>query len=523
MASGPLAAVRDACAGADDGATVISILGVRGSRAAVLSDAALGTSLAGTSPQRPALLSGGHATDAVVLVHSALGDDARDVVAGDAATLAVCLAGVVVLNARVADFERGVAAAGIASLVNAVRACLELRVATTAPAIPARRLLVVAVRDYESDEVDKEELESAILGMMNMAYGELEQLPAAYRATELQDLFDVQFHFLPNERLCEREFGDASGLFGHVVEDAGRNGYADAGMTPASLDAAATRVWEALDPASVPSGREMPAERELAATFACNEIMKTVFDRYASTTRQWKSTVESGRIIRDFGKECSNLIQTTLDKFSEDATSYRTTKAFSRKKDELRSKCLADAYTLYAKQILKLREVAYQVFRGNLARIRINDRVEKNVNTAVKDAENYFVEKAESLRSTLSNWRFDNERHELVNHMREDATERLQLARLQGNYVPPIRAPVAVAFHTLLTSPFGQDANAVQVDPAAQRHPKVDKDKAKKAGLSRARPHQRSGFKFSSQGSDVKLKECVEMYSDIFEPAPEAE
>lgn len=522
MTSGPLTAVRDGCAGADDGATVVSLLGVRGSRPGALSNAALGTAI-DTSSQRPPLLSGGHAEDAVVLVHSAVGDDARDAAAGDAATLAVCLAGVVVLNARVADFERGPAAAGIASLMNAVRACLELRVATTAPAIPARRLLVVAVREYEADEVEADELETAITGMLNAAYGDLEQLPAAYRATELQDLFDVQFQFLPNERLCSQEFEAAVTAFGRVVEDAGRNGYADAGMTPASLDAAATRVWEALNPASVSSSREMPAERELAATFACNEIMKTVFDRYASTTRQWKSTVEAGRIIRDFGKESSNLIQSTLDKYVEDATSYRTTKAFSRKKDELRSSCLADAYSLYAKQILKLREVAYQVFRGNLARIRINDRVEKNVNTAVKEAEVYFVEKAESLRSTLSNWRFDNERHELVNHMREDATERLQLARLQGNYVPPFRAPVAVAFHTLLTSPFGQDANTVQADPATQMHPKVDKDKAKKAGLSRARPHQRSGFKFSTSGQDVKLKECVDMFSGIYASASETE
>jgi hypothetical protein len=169
---------------------------------------------------------------------------------------------------------------------------------------------------------------------------------------------------------------------------------------------------------------------------------------------------------------------------------------------------------LYAKQILKLREVAYQVFRGNLARIRINDRVEKNVNIAVKDAENYFVEKAESLRCPLSSWRFDNERHELVNHMREDATERLQLARLQGNYVPPIRAPVAVAFHTLLTAPFGHDSRVPQPNPEELMGSKRDKDKVKKASLSRSRPHQRRGYSVSVEELDVAASS--EMFRDFF-------
>jgi Root hair defective 3 GTP-binding protein (RHD3) len=413
--------------------------------------------------------------------------------------------------------------------VDAVAKCLELRVATAAPALPARRLLVVAVRDYDEEAVAREELEAAIAGMLHTAYGELEQLPAAYAATELQDLFDVQFSFLASETLCAPQFESAAAAFGRLIGDAARNGYADAGMTPAGVDASATRIWEALDPASAAAsgagGKELPAERELAATFACDEIMRGALGRYTSTTRQWKATVESGRIIRDFGKESSSLISSTLDKYAADAANYRTTRAFSRKKDELRALCLADAYTLYAKQILKLREVAYQVFRGNLARIRINDRVEKNVNAVVKSAENYFVEKAESLRSTLSNWRFDNERHELVNHMREDATERLQLARLQGNYVPPIRAPVAVAFHTLLTAPFGQDAAAAQAAAAGaeQMQHKVDKDKVKKAELSRARPHQRSGYTFTVGRKDqVKPEDVMKTFAGIFTSSSDA-
>jgi hypothetical protein len=98
--------------------------------------------------------------------------------------------------------------------------------------------------------------------------------------------------------------------------------------------------------------------------------------------------------------------------------------------------------------------------------------------------------------------------------MREDATERLQLARLQGNYVPPIRAPVAVAFHTLLTAPFGHDSRVPLPNPDELMGSKRDKDKVKKASLSRSRPHQRRGYIYSAEKLDVVAAE--ENFRDFF-------
>lgn len=518
--SNPLSAAQAAACSADDGATVIGFLGVRGSRVAVLADALLKTSLGAPASSSQPLLSGAAASppiSAVSLVHSVLGDRSHSA-ASNAASLVVSLAGVIVLNARVSDFERP-PAGGTDALAAALLKCLELRVAATAPSIPARRLLIVAVRDYDSEEVDTNDLEAAITEQLHSSYQDLDQLPSAYTATELEDLFDIQFAYFPNEVLCPDAFEAAVDSQRRTIEDAGRNGYADAGMTPDGLMAAAGRIWDSLDPRKTKSSDDdLPPERELAATFACDELMKSAYERYAAVTRQWKSTVESGRIIRDFGKESGSLISSTLEKLASDAAPYRSSKAFVRKRDELRSLCLSDSYTLYAKQLLKLREVAYQVFRSNLARIRINEKVEKNVNTAVKNAESYFVEKAEMLRCPLSIWRFDNERHELVNHMREDATERLQLARLQGNYVPPFRAPVAVAFHTLLTAPFGHDSRIPQPRPEEQVSAKVDKDKVKKASLARARPHQRRWMSFKPRGGDeLLIDKFLEVYSGLLD------
>ncbi len=137
----------------------------------------------------------------------------------------------------------------------------------------------------------------------------------------------------------------------------------------------------------------------------------------------------------------------------------------------------------------------------------------------MRQAELYFIEKAESLRCTLGNWRFENERHELVNHMREDATERLQLARLQGNYVPPIRAPVAFAFHTLLSAPFGQDSRNVHPH-AEEMQQKFDPDKVKKAALMRSRPYP-TRYIFRMGPGDALPKEAMDIFDDLFANAEE--
>ena len=316
---------------------------------------------------------------------------------------------------------------------------------------------------------------------------------------------------LPSETHCPSEYAEAVRRLTEVLRGASKR-YADAGMTPNRFLEFFEKLQVALSDHASP---DIPAHRELSATYACNAVMQAVLEKHRNNAKQWKATVDAGRIIRNFGTENDKLIHKTLNVYDKDASAYKTTRAFQRKRDELNSALLSDAYALFAKQILKVRENAYQVFRAKLARIRINHQVEKNVRGAVKEAELFFVELAESLRSKLGNWRFDNERHELVNHMRDDATERLQLARLQGNYVPRIRAPIAFAFHTLLLAPFGSDSR-FQRPHAEEMKQSYDPDKIKQAGLIRARPHQRGPIQ-SVKDKNVVGRTTLERFEGLFE------
>ncbi|KAI0565669.1 hypothetical protein FGB62_16g35 [Gracilaria domingensis] len=427
----------------------------------------------------------------------------------DSMTLAASLSGVIMLSVRMHDLVRP-SSSGIAQVMCAIEHSLVLRVSGAAPPLPTRRLFVVAVRDYEADEVDHVDLEEALSEQLSAAYADIE-VPSGYAATQFSDLFDLQVCTLPNEKHCEADYQTAANKLGGILREA-NNKYADAGMTPERLSDITAKIQATL---SKQSTSDLPEERELTATFACNAIMKSVLDKYRISTKHWKTRVDAGVIIPMFGNENDLRIERTLEVFDKDAVAYKTSKAYQRKREELKSRLLTDSYALFAKQILKVRENAYQFFRGKLARIRITDKVEKHVRGAVSEAEGYFIEHAEALRSKLGSWRFDNERQELVNHMRDDATERLQLARLQGNYVPSIRAPIAFAFHTLLLAPFGQDSRT-QVPYAEEMKQTYDPDKGKQAHIMRVRPFQ-TGRVVTVKDSDELSPSSIDMLAPLFE------
>lgn len=505
-------------------AAVIMSLGARGARVPSLLNAALGTTLpvaahdprAPKEPAPPAPVTPLVASAAAgkgVLVLNVHGLDSRNRAVASAVDgalqVALSVAGVILLAIRLPDLSR-TSASGVDAFFSALEKNLAHRAAGLASRLPIKRMVVVAVRDFEVEEVTEEELQECVTQQLEAGWGRMVKSDA-YARKSFADLFDVRFCLIPNENARASKFDDRVKDLKGLLADASVKRFADAGCTPASIVATAERTAESLN---VEVGRNLPADRELAGTFSCNSTMQAVVDRFRNTTRQWKVTVDAGRIIRDFGDESGKLIGKTIEVFEKDCAVYADTKGFHRKRSELKTILLADAQVLYAKQILKLREVAYQIFRGNLGRIRINDSVDRSIRAAVRQAEVYFIEKADSLRCAGSGWKFDHERAELVKHMREDATERLQLARLQGNYVPPIRAPVAFAFHTLLAAPFGQDSRNVHPH-AEEMQQKFDPDKVKKAAFMRSRPYP-TRFVYTLGGRDELKASAMEKFDDLF-------
>lgn len=426
------------------------------------------------------------------------GDREREVIQGRCLVFGLVFGDVLLFNVRYVDLVRGEC---VDVFMRGLERSLEFLDVGS-----GRRRLVVVVRDWEEEEVGSEELEKFGRELFEEEYGKVGKGDGLV-GTCFEDLFEVRFVFLKHFRLCEKEFGEGVEVLREVVGEVcgdGRRGGKE-------VREVGEKVWMSLKEGD---GEVAPEEKEVQASFACDKIMERVYEQHKERSSQWRTMINRGRIIRNFGTEVEKKINEALKVYERDAAAYESTSAFSRKRGELRELALGDAYILYSKQLGRLKDSVHDLFRNKLSRTRISSNVEKNVNINIKECEKYFNEQADSLRCKSSSWRFDRERKSLVDRMRDGATERLQMARIQGNYVPPIRAPIAVAFHTLLPAPFGQDARAPR--PVQPDFPKPDKDRLFRPGRTRFRPHQ-VGRKVHPKGQyDF---EDINEFSYIFEDA----
>jgi hypothetical protein len=392
-----------------------------------------------------------------------------------AASFAVAISDMILFSVRMNDLNR-VESNGVSALRVSLTEMFKFQDAGIIPIPSGKRAFVVVIRDYDAEMLPREEVINGFLLEMQEMYDSVSK-PTRCPA-RIADLFEFEFITLPSVFLAKAAFDDAVAGFcerlmdpfcdDYLFED---GAYARVQGDNASLGDVCVKVWHALEEET---SRDMPASKELMATFGCDSTMRKVFEKYKRIVRDWKHEADDGNVIDGFGDAATTLLEETLTVFDQDAGPHRGSKAFQRKRDELKENIDADLYNLFAKQTLKLREISYGLFKEKIEDVSLDDPgLEKLVNKYLKDAQKHFTESATKLRPRGSSWRFDNESKELASHMREDATERLQQARLEdysngqrgrrgrrgqrGPRAPGTRPrqPISLSFHYLDPAPFG--------------------------------------------------------------------
>lgn len=397
-------------------------------------------------------------------------EEARD----RAANLAAALADVFLFSVRMNDLPR-METNGVAGLRVGLTEAFKLMDAGIVAESGEKRLFLVAVRDYEAEALPREELINGFLRELQTVYESVSK-PARV-VSHISELFEFEFFTLPSPVLAPEAYEDSVSVFRERLMDPFADDYLFAEGrfgrdASAALPEQSAAVWDALEEEET---RDLPVSKELVASFACGTALRKVYEKYErGAPRAWDRDTDEGNVIEDFGKEAAALRTETLAVFDNDAGSHRSSTAFQRKRDELKGMIDANMYELFTRQARRLREVAYGMFKEVLEEVSSEDPAfEKNIKKAVKDAQKYFLEEAEKLRPSGSSWRFDNESKELASHMREDATERLQQARLEeyssgargggrrgrrggrGGGGESKRQPISISFHYLDPAPFG--------------------------------------------------------------------
>mmetsp|Transcript_32062 Transcript_32062/g.72028 ORF Transcript_32062/g.72028 Transcript_32062/m.72028 type:complete len:262 (+) Transcript_32062:95-880(+) len=187
------------------------------------------------------------------------------------------------------------------------------------------------------------------------------------------------------------------------------------------------------------------------------ESLKTEFD---SLIQPWKICCNEGALIQNFGVESDEIILKFIDEFKFNLKIFENDENYKTFFSLFYNYLYSEIEDLFYRQLSRLKELAFNSFKDSLSPIQISEKVENDVKLAIKVAEIYFTSKAESLKGFkfTKEFTYINEKKELTKTIRELATERLQMARLQGIYQKKNRNPVSLSFHYLHPSPFGKDA-----------------------------------------------------------------
>lgn len=425
-------------------------------------------------------------------------DRARTEARERASHLALLLADVVLFSARMNDLGR-VESNGMSALRASITEMLRLHSSDVLPLPTAKRAFVLVVKDYEEEVLSREELISGFLQEMQRVYDAVARPPRS--PTRIRDIYAFEFVTMPSAVLLPQEYSAAvSSLRTRLLDPVSNDYFFERGLyareTSDPLPQVAQTVWNSLEQEQL---KDIPPPKELTATFDCDNAMRKVFEKYQRSVQSWRRQTDAGSVIDSFGTAATKVMNETLAVFAQDTGTHRNSKAFRRKKEELRDLLDADLYSLFVKQIAKLRETTYRNFKDSLRAIAENDRhLERKVNSTLKDCQKSFKLNAEKLRPRATSWRFDNDMKELATQMREDATERLQRARLadyqenggrrrrrrevpRGGMPGKPRQPVSVSFHYLDPAPFGlKDSRyeKLNVDDAMDYNPPPRHSKA---------------------------------------------
>lgn len=429
-------------------------------------------------------------------------DDVRDM----SWTLSLSLSNVVLFLVRMPDLVRP-QCNGMDGLRGALSQMLLLQADNLVPGMATmsssdKRALLVVVRDYEADVVSRDEIVAGVLSEMQNVYAMVAKPPRC--PSRISDLFEFEFALLPSKQLQPDAYEGAKellqqrllnatsddylferGAYAIPVVAANDNGNNTTASSSPTVTTTASEVKLAYSPADVADAvwrrmekdrtQDVPPKKDLMSTFDCDSAMRNVFDAYQRNVRVWKRETDGGVIIEQFGTHASKMMKDTLAAFEQEASPHKGSKAFKRKRDELKDLLDADLYNLFVIQIAKLREVTYRAFKDRLDSFdEGDDKLDRSVNTSLKEAQKSFRSNAQALRPQNTSWRYDNDEQELAGKMREDATDKLQRARIAeyqeggggrrnrrraaaiaASAAPKRRQPISLGIHYLDPAPFG--------------------------------------------------------------------
>jgi len=199
--------------------------------------------------------------------------------------------------------------------------------------------------------------------------------------------------------------------------------------------------------------------KEILGSEICKKTSFSLIEDFKKINEPWKICIEEGGLIQNFGGEASKIYNELTEIFDMETRIFRDTNSYLITRSVFVENLMFLLSEIYEKLVSKLKEFSFQSFREAVSGVQISNNIDQDIKISINITEKYFTSKAKPMVPFfISNtWILEKERKELLNGIREIATERLQLARLQGVYLQKSRNPISLSFHFLHPHPFGKD------------------------------------------------------------------
>jgi len=199
--------------------------------------------------------------------------------------------------------------------------------------------------------------------------------------------------------------------------------------------------------------------KEILASELCKKTSTNLINDFKKINEPWKICIEEGGLIQNFGEEAGKIYTELLKIFDLETKIFQNTNSYASARSVFAENLAYLLCEIYEKLVSKLKEFSFQSFRESISAIQVSNNIDQDIKISINVTEKYFTSHAKYLAPFfIKNSRaLEKERKELLNGIREIATERLQLARLQGVYLQKSRNPISLSFHFLHPHPFGKD------------------------------------------------------------------
>lgn len=210
-----------------------------------------------------------------------------------------------------------------------------------------------------------------------------------------------------------------------------------------------------------PSYKDVAATnlKEILASQLCRKTAENLMEDFKKINEPWKICTEEGGLIQNFGEEASKIFKELTEIFDIETKIFKNTQSYLTSRAMFSENLIFLLSEIYEKLVSKLKEFSFQSFREAISVIQISNNIDMDIKASIDITEKYYNSKAKLLTPFFigNSWILEKEKKELLNGVREIATERLQLARLQGVYLQKSRNPISLSFHYLHPHPFGKD------------------------------------------------------------------